>query len=458
MTTVDVPFDRTVVDEVLTELKVDPATAPIRKIAMVVAEVEKKLSCRYLRMEFGIPGIEPSPIGIEAEIGALRRPKVASAYALLTGLPQLKEEGSRFFKLFLDIDIPAPCILPTVGAMQGMLLAQAVAGHCYAGKDKILFLDPSFPVYRNQIKFLGLRDASVDLYDRANWLSEVDRLCAAGDIGGIVFASPNNPAWIIFTDEEMQKLGEICTRHDVVAIEDAAYFAMDSRVDYSTPGEPPYPPTIARYTDNYVFVLSSSKIFSYAGQRVGLVGIGPKLAKREYDHLEKRFGYRSFFDALLWGCLYGTTSGVSHSSQHGLTALLAKSNKGDYNFLRHTSVYAERAKVLRGIMMKNGFSLVYADDLGKPLSDGFYFTVSYPEMSGGELLRELLSYGISVLTLLSCGSSRTEGVRVCTSMIQKEDFKLFEQRIKAFKKDHPREITVKVPVEDAEEPKSAVSE
>ncbi|MFH1261910.1 MAG: pyridoxal phosphate-dependent aminotransferase [Pseudomonadota bacterium] len=437
MTYVEAPFDRSIVDSVIEEFRVNPETAAIRRIAMVVAEVEKRIGCRYLRMEFGIPGIEPSPIGIEAEIGALRKPKVASSYALLTGIPQLKEEGSRFFKLFMDLEIPGEFVIPTVGAMQGTFLSQAIAGFCHPGRDKILFIDPTFAVYRTQVKFLGLKEASVDIYDRGNWLKNVEQLCAAGDIGGILFASPNNPAWLIFTEEELKELGRICTQYDVVAIEDAAYFAMDSRVDYSIPGQPPFPPTIGRHTDNYVIVLSSSKIFSYAGQRIALTAISPKLAKREYDGLEKRYGYRTFFDAFVWGALYGITSGVAQSPQHGLTALLSKANRGDYNFLRATSVYAERAKELKAIMRKYGFQLVYADDLGEPLSDGFYFTVSYPGLTGGQLLRELLYYGISVTTLTISSSTRSEGVRICTSLVPKEDFKLFEKRIIAFRNDHP---------------------
>jgi aspartate/methionine/tyrosine aminotransferase len=195
-------------------------------------------------------------------------------------------------------------------------------------------------------------------------------------------------------------------------------------------------------------VLSSSKIFSYAGQRIALTTISPKLARREYEGLQQRYGYRSFYDAFVWGCLYGITSGVAHSSQYGLTALLAKANKGDYNFLLQTSVYGERAKFLKEVMCKHGFSLVYADDLGQPLSDGFYFTVSYAEMSGGELLRELLYYGISVLSLAACKSSRSEGVRICTSMLGKEDFKLFEKRIKAFEHDHPHAKSGEAPAEE----------
>ena len=53
-------------------------------------------------------------------------------------------------------------------------------------------------------------------------------------------------------------------KYDVIVMEDLAYFCMDFRRDLGHPFEPPYPPTVAHYTDNYILMLSSSKIFSYA--------------------------------------------------------------------------------------------------------------------------------------------------------------------------------------------------
>ena len=50
-------------------------------------------------------------------------------------------------------------------------------------------------------------------------------------------------------------------------------------------------------------------------------------------------------------------------------------------------------------------------DEDKPLADGFYFTFSYPGMSGAQLLEGLLYYGISAITLDITGSERNEGIK-----------------------------------------------
>lgn len=61
---------------------------------------------------------------------------------------------------------------------------------------------------------------------------------------------------------------------------------MDFRRDISKPGVPPYQPTVAKYTDNYILLISSSKVFSYAGQRMAMLCISDKIFHRKYPDLK----------------------------------------------------------------------------------------------------------------------------------------------------------------------------
>ena len=88
--------------------------------------------------------------------------------------------------------------------------------------------------------------------------------------------------------------------------------------------------------------------------------------------------------------------------------------------------------------LESGFHLVYDNDLGRPLADGFYFTISYPGLSGEELLRELMYYGVSAIALVTTGSERTEGLRACTSLIRRSEFPLLSERLAQFHRDHQR--------------------
>ncbi len=65
----------------------------------------------------------------------------------------------------------------------------------------------------------------------------------------IVYSNPNNPTWVCLTERELQIIGEIANQNQIIIAEDLAYFGMDYRYDYSKPGQPPYQPTVARYTN-----------------------------------------------------------------------------------------------------------------------------------------------------------------------------------------------------------------
>jgi len=212
---------------------------------------------------------------------------------------------------------------------------------------------------------------------------------------------------------------------------------MDFRKDLSVPGIAPYQSTVANYTDNYILLVSSSKSFSYAGQRIGMMIISDALYDRDYENLKNYYGKSNFGFALVLGTLYGTTAGVTHSAQYGLAALLKAVNDGKYNFLSDLKIYGEKAKMLKKIFLENGFNIVYDRDLDEPIADGFYFTVSYPNFSGNELVKEFLYYGISAFSLSTTGSEKIEGIRICTSLISIDEIAIFEERLKLFKDNNP---------------------
>ena len=214
--------------------------------------------------------------------------------------------------------------------MNGSFLAFTVAGRRDETKDTVLFIDPGFPVHKQQVKMIGLKQVNFDIYNyRGPKLRDkLESYFKQGNISSVLYSNPNNPTWICFTDEELQIIGELATKYDVVIVEDLAYFAMDFRKDYSTPGQPPYQPSVSNYTDNYIIIISSSKVFSYAGQRIGMLGISDKLAASNFDGLREFYPSGNFWSALVFGAIYTTTAGNTHSTQYGLAAILKAANDG----------------------------------------------------------------------------------------------------------------------------------
>jgi aspartate/methionine/tyrosine aminotransferase len=430
------PFNKNIVDEKIKELRIaDAGKASIREIVALVNLVEEATGQKYIRMEMGVPGLPPTQIGVEAEIDALQK-GVAAIYPMVDGIKPLKSEGARFVKNFLDIDVsPAGCI-PTVGSMQGTFAAFMAAANAVKGKDTTLFIDPGFPVQKQQMQVLGQKFETFDVFNfRGEKLrKKLEEFLSKGNICSIIYSNPNNPSWICFTEEELQIIGELASKYDVIVMEDLAYFGMDFRKNLSRPGEPPFQATVANYTDNYILFISSSKIFSYAGQRIGLMAISDKLFKRDYPDLQQRFGGTDFGSTITLRLLYALSSGTSHSAQWALTAMLKAANDGEFNFVEGVKEYGEKAKIMKRLFLENGFEIVYETDIDQPIADGFYFTLSYPGMTGNELVANLLYYGISAIALDNTGSDE-EGIRACVSFVRRNQFDDLEERLKLFNKD-----------------------
>nr|WP_320021810.1 pyridoxal phosphate-dependent aminotransferase [uncultured Draconibacterium sp.] len=427
------PLDKKLVEDKIAELRIpDIGKASIREIVALVNLVEEASDFKYIRMEMGVPGLPPAKVGVEAEKEALDR-GVSAIYPMVDGLKPLKEESSKFIKNFLNVDVaPAGCI-PTTGSMQGTFAAFMAAGNCDKKKDTVLFIDPGFPVQKQQMMVLGQKYDTFDVFNyRGDKLEEkLESYLAKGNINSIVYSNPNNPAWICFNDEELQIIGELANKYDVIVMEDLAYFGMDFRTDFSKPGEAPYPPSVAHYTDNFVLFISSSKIFSYAGQRIGMMAISDKLFSRDYPDLQERFKGTTFGAIITLRLLYSFSSGTCHSAQWALAAMFKAANNGEFNFVEGVKAYGERAKEMKRLFLENGFKVVYENDLGVPIADGFYFTIGYPGMTGNELVANLLFYGISAIALDNTGSDE-EGIRACVSFVLPHQFGDLEERLKLF--------------------------
>jgi aspartate/methionine/tyrosine aminotransferase len=435
----NLPLDNRTVSRVIADSSINSfANASIREIARLVNLLEKATGVRYIRMEMGVPGLPAAQAGIEAEIEALQR-GVASIYPDIEGIPVLKEEASRFIKLFLNLDISPKGCIPTVGSMMGSMAAFLVANRNDRTKEGSLFLDPGFPVQKSQVKMLGHDYTHFDIFQfRGEKLRDkLESFLACGKVSSIVYSNPNNPTWMCLSEKELSIIGELSHKYGVIVIEDLAYFGMDFRSDYSKPGVPPYQPTVGRYTDDYIMLISSSMVFSYAGQRIGMMAISDHLFNRRFPDLIRYYSSDMFGHSIVYGALYGLSAGVAHSVQYGLAAILKEANEGRYSFVEDVREYGEKAKIMKSLFTKNGFRIAYDTDIDKPVADGFYFTIAYPGMKGAELLEKLLYYGISAITLDITGSSRNDGLRACVSHVSRDQFTDLEERLKSFNKNNP---------------------
>ena len=433
----ETPIKREIVDRLVEELGIkDFAKATIREVKQVAAKAEKSSGVEFIKMEMGIPGLPAAQVGVDAQIRALQG-GIAHSYPDIQGAPVLKQEASRFVKAFIGLDVAPECCVPVSGSMQGTFASFLTCSQADKQKDTVLFIDPGFPVQKMQLQVQGVKYETFDVYDyRGEKLGpKLESYLSKGNICAIVYSNPNNPAWICLNEEELKTIGELATRYDAIVMEDLAYFAMDFRKDLSVPFQPPYQPSVGRYTDNYILLISGSKAFSYAGERIGVTCISDKLFHRHYPDLAARYEGLPFGLVFSTRMLYALSSGTSHSAQFALAAMLKAASDGTYNFRKEVSVYGERARKLKDIFCRYGFHIVYDKDLDEPVADGFYFTIGYQGMTSGELAKELMYYGVSAICLITTGSHQ-EGLRVCTSFIEDHQYALLEERMKIWKANH----------------------
>ena len=416
----------------------DLSHATIGETLLVAQYLEQKTGLPFIRMDQGSPGLPCNTYGIEAEKKALDN-GANNQYPAAAGIPELKDAASRFVKAFMDIDVSARACIPTVGSVAGSFGAFIACCQRDEKKNKVLFIDPGFPIQKSQLRILGIGWKSFDIYPyrgealRAKLLEEVKD----GDVAAIIYSNPNNPAWISLEEDELRIIGEIATEHDIIVMEDLAYFAMDSRRDLSRPFQAPYVRTVARYTDNYLLMLSASKIYSYAGGRIALVCISDKLFDRQFPALAKRYNDSGVFGPTFIASIqYMITSGCTASTQYAYAEMMRLSCEGVINFVEDTNAYAERARKMKKIFCDNGFTITYPRDVTEEIADGFFFSLSYPGMTGGELVCELISYGVSSINLDTTGSLE-HGVRACTSRMRDELYSVLEERMQMFHRDHP---------------------
>ena len=98
--------------------------------------------------------------------------------------------------------------------------------------------------------------------------------------------------------------------------------------------------------------------------------------------------------------------------------------RGQVGWVLHTRLHPEGGSYCR-------------EDGDEDVSDGFFYTVGYKDMSGAVLMRELMLTGICSISLSLTGSAQA-GVRICVSQLNRpEQLDLLENRLGLFASSHP---------------------
>jgi aspartate/methionine/tyrosine aminotransferase len=156
-------------------------------------------------------------------------------------------------------------ILVVAGASAGFTLAFLTLFELGA---RVGVLEPGYPCYRNTLLALGMDPVSIPVGPDTRWAPTRVHLDAAGDLDGLVLASPSNPTGTVLDAETLAEICAACHTRGIAVIADEIYHGI---VDG---------PPAARVLDHLpeAFVVNSfSKYWSMTGWRVGWVVVPDSL-------------------------------------------------------------------------------------------------------------------------------------------------------------------------------------
>ena len=144
-------------------------------------------------------------------------------YPETDGLPELRRAIAHWYEQRFGVTLdPDKEVLPLIGAKEG--IGHAAFSFLDPG-DIALLPDPAYPVYAVGTMFAGAESHLMPLYERNDWLPELDAI--PDDVSRsakVMWLNyPNNPTSAVATEEDFASAITFCREKDIALLHDAAY-------------------------------------------------------------------------------------------------------------------------------------------------------------------------------------------------------------------------------------------
>lgn len=208
-----------------------------------------------VHLEVGQPGTPaPQPV-IAAAQRALQ--KELLGYTDSLGIPELRQRIVRHYSDFYGVSVDLERVVVTTGSSAGFLLAFLSA---FEAGDRVALAAPGYPAYRNILTALGVEPVLLETTTAERFQPTLELLRAAGNLDGLILASPSNPTGTMVGREDIETLAAWCWESGVRLISDEIYHG----ITYGSSAV-----TVAGIDDDAIVINSFSKYFSMTGWRLG---------------------------------------------------------------------------------------------------------------------------------------------------------------------------------------------
>ncbi len=210
-----------------------------------------------IHMETGQPGSGAPKAARVALTKAMESSTLGYTEAL--GIRALRQRISKLYQDWYGIDVPSSRIVITSGASGGFILSFLAA---FDVKMRVGIADPGYPSYRNTLRGLDIEPVRLEADASTRFQPSVDHIENAGNLDGLLVASPANPTGTVLPKDQMKALIRVCEEREITLVSDEIYHGLSY-------GERTH--SMLEFTDNCIVVNSFSKYFGMTGWRIGWI-------------------------------------------------------------------------------------------------------------------------------------------------------------------------------------------
>ena len=222
---------------------------------MRAAAERHAVSGDVLHLEVGQPMTPAPSAALDAAARAITEERLG--YTQAAGTDEQRSRISRHYAERYGVEVDPGRVMVTVGASGAFLLLLLAA---FDEGDRIGLTEPGYPAYRNMVSALGLEPVAIRVGPDTRFVPTPGAVEAAGDLQGMVVASPSNPTGTALTLTELEDLWRHCEQRGIRLMSDEIYHG----ISYGGRAA-----SVLEVTDRAVVVQSFSKYYSMTGWRLG---------------------------------------------------------------------------------------------------------------------------------------------------------------------------------------------
>lgn len=196
----------------------------------------------------------------DSAIQALQQGK--TKYTPVGGTPELKEAISANVNQDYGLNVSPDNVIVSCGAkhsLYNLFLTLFEEG------DEVICIGPYWVSYPPMIEMTGATPVIIDTRPGMKLHADMVAGAITKRTKGIIINSPSNPTGMVFEQKELEKIAELCIRHDLVIVSDDIYrkIIFDDRKFFSMA-------TISPEVAGRTFIVDgSSKTYAMTGWRIG---------------------------------------------------------------------------------------------------------------------------------------------------------------------------------------------